>query len=138
MGKGKAVYRLPTEAEWEYACRSGGKPEKYSGGGDPNLVAWFKDNSMGATHAVGNKKPNGLGLFDMSGNVFEWVEDVYQADAYLRHQPSNPVYTGEGKYRVCRGGSWSMGSRESRCANRSFYFPTSRNYNLGFRVVKNP
>jgi len=138
VNKGNAVYRLPTEAEWEYSCRSGGKSEKYAGGDNPDPVAWYKDNSMGASHAVGNKKSNGLGLFDMSGNVFEWVEDVYLADAYLRHNQRNPLYQGEGNYRVCRGGSWSMGSKESRSANRSFYFPTSRNYNLGLRVVKNP
>ncbi|RPJ83180.1 MAG: PEGA domain-containing protein, partial [Deltaproteobacteria bacterium] len=138
MNQGKAIYRLPTEAEWEYACRSGGKPEKYSGGDIPDLVSWFSDNSKGATQPVGKKKPNGLGLFDMSGNVFEWVEDVYLADAYLRHKPSNPVYNGEGSYRVCRGGSWLLAGKESRSTNRSYFYATSRNYNLGFRVVKNP
>jgi len=138
LNQGKASYRLATEAEWEYVCRSGGKSEKYAGGENPDLVSWYKDNSMGATHPVGKKKPNGLGVFDMSGNVFEWVEDVYLADAYLRHKPSNPTYKGEGSYRVCRGGSWLLGSKESRSVNRSYYFTTSRNYNLGFRVVRNP
>jgi formylglycine-generating enzyme required for sulfatase activity/serine/threonine protein kinase len=138
LNQGKAVYRLATEAEWEYACRSGGKSEKYAGSDNPDLVAWYKNNSMGTTHPVGKKKPNGLGVFDMSGNVFEWVEDVYLADAYLRHKSSNPIYKGEGAYRVCRGGSWLLGSKESRSANRSYYFATSRNYNLGFRVVRNP
>lgn len=138
MSQGKATYRLPTEAEWEYACRSGGKPEKYSGGDTSDLVSWYKDNSKGTTQPIGKKKPNGFGLFDMSGNVFEWVEDVYLADAYLRHKSSNPVYRGEGSYRVCRGGSWLLGSKESRSTNRSYYYATSRNYNLGFRVVKNP
>jgi formylglycine-generating enzyme required for sulfatase activity/serine/threonine protein kinase len=138
MNQRKAIYRLPTEAEWEYASRSGGKPEKYSGGDTPDLVSWYKDNSKGTTQSVGKKKPNGFGLFDMSGNVFEWVEDVYLADAYLRHKPSNPLYTGEGSYRVCRGGSWLLGSKESRSTNRSYYYATSRNYNLGFRIVKNP
>jgi len=138
MNKGKAVYRLPTEAEWEYACRSGGKLEKYSGGDQPDLVAWFKKNSKETTHLVGKKRPNGLGLFDMSGNVFEWVEDVYMADAYLRHKSSNPLYKGEGSYRVCRGGSWLLSGKESRSSNRSYYYKTSRNYNLGFRIIKNP
>jgi formylglycine-generating enzyme required for sulfatase activity/serine/threonine protein kinase len=138
MKTGKKVYRLPTEAEWEYACRSGGKSEKYSGGDQLDLVAWYKNNSMEKTNIVGKKKPNRLGLFDMSGNVFEWVEDVYMADAYLRHKPIDPIYRGEGSYKVCRGGSWLLNGKESRSTNRSYYFATSRNYNLGFRIVKNP
>jgi formylglycine-generating enzyme required for sulfatase activity/serine/threonine protein kinase len=138
INKGKAVYRLPTEAEWEYACRSGGKKEEYSGGKEADSVAWYKGNGNETTHPVGSKKPSGIGLFDMSGNVFEWVEDVYLADAYIRHKRINPVYKGEGNYRVCRGGSWLLSEKECRCSNRSYYFGNSRNYNLGFRIVKNP
>ncbi len=136
--KGKAIYRLPTEAEWEFACRSGGKAEEYSGGEEVDAVAWHKGNSEESTHPVGRKKPNGLGLFDMSGNVFEWVEDLYMVDSYTQHKRFNPVYKGEGNYRVCRGGSWLLSAKECRSSNRSYYFEDSRNYNLGFRIVKNP
>jgi len=138
INNGKAVYRLPTEAEWEYACRSGGKEEAYSGGKEADPVAWYKGNSYETTNPVGRKKGNGIGLFDMSGNVFEWVEDVYMADAYIQHKRINPVYKGEGNYRVCRGGSWLLSEKECRSSNRSYYFKDSRNYNLGFRIVKNP
>jgi formylglycine-generating enzyme required for sulfatase activity len=138
INKGKAIYRLPTEAEWEYACRSGGKAEEYSGGAEADPVAWYKGNSDETPHPVGSKRPNGLGLFDMSGNVFEWVEDVYMVDAYIRHKRFNPVYKGEGNYKVCRGGSWLLSEKEVRSSNRSYYFEDSRNYNLGFRIVKKP
>jgi len=138
INKGKAIYRLPTEAEWEYACRSGGKAEEYSGGEEADSVAWNKGNSKETTHPVGRRRPNGLGLFDMSGNVFEWVEDVYMVNAYMRHKRINPVYKGEGNYRVCRGGSWLLSEKECRSSNRSYYFEDSRNYNLGFRIVKKP
>ncbi|MBW1898600.1 MAG: PEGA domain-containing protein, partial [Deltaproteobacteria bacterium] len=138
INKGKAIYSLPTEAEWEYACRSGGKTEEYSGGEEVDAFAWYKGNSKETTHPVGRKRPNGIGLFDMSGNVFEWAEDVYMTDAYIRHKRFNPLYKGEGNYRVCRGGSWLLSEKECRSSNRSYYFENSRNYNLGFRIVKKP
>jgi formylglycine-generating enzyme len=86
------TYRLPTEAEWEYAARSGGKSEKYSGGNNVDSVAWYNGNSGKQTHPVGRKQPNGLGIYDMSGNVWEWVEDIYSNSAYRAHNRNNPIY----------------------------------------------
>ncbi len=136
VNKGKYVFRLPTEAEWEYACRSGGKQERFAGGNTVDGLAWHEGNSKRYFHPVGKKTPNGIGAFDMSGNVYEWVQDVYGTDAYGKHQKNNPLMQAEGKYRVCRGGSWLMRSSECRATNRSYYFPDSRNYNLGFRLVR--
>ncbi|MFZ5572523.1 MAG: PEGA domain-containing protein [Thermodesulfobacteriota bacterium] len=136
--RGKWAFRLPTEAEWEYACRSGGKPERYAGGNTADGVAWHEGNSRRSFQPVGRKAANGIGIFDMSGNVYEWVEDIYAVDAYNRHGKNNPVFREAGKYRVCRGGSWLMRASECRSTNRSYYFPDSRNYNLGFRLVRVP
>ena len=75
-------YRLPTEAEWEYACRSGGEDQKYCGGNNANSVAWYDDRSGSGPRPVGQKQANGLGLYDISGNVWEWVQDRYDGDYY--------------------------------------------------------
>ena len=104
---GQSAFRLPTEAEWEYACRSGGKNEIYAGGDDASRVAWYDDNAGGGTHAVGQKAPNGLGIFDMSGNVAEWVQDRYSDQAYAQHAKNNPLFAEEGNGpRALRGGSF--------------------------------
>ena len=129
-------YRLPTEAEWEYAARSGGKNEKYAGGGSVNLLAWYKDNSGEHTHKVGTKAPNGLGIYDMSGNVWEWCRDLYSENAYRQHQLKNPVYMKGGSGRVRRGGSWFSGARYCRSANRYFVSPGYRDDALGFRLSR--
>jgi len=129
-------YRLPTEAEWEYACRSGGKSEKYSGDNDLESVAWFYENSDGKTHPVGNKEPNGLGIYDMSGNVWEWVEDAYDKNAYSQHSHNNSSTFGSG--RVNRGGGWNHARRDMRCSNREYYSSDSRISYLGFRLVRTP
>jgi formylglycine-generating enzyme required for sulfatase activity len=81
--KGNGMFRLPTEAEWEYAARSGGKDEKYAGGDGVERVAWYRSNSRGKTHPVGTKAPNCLGLYDMSGNVWEWCQDWYNKKRLL-------------------------------------------------------
>ena len=132
--QGSAKFRLPTEAEWEYAARSGGRPEMYAGGEDIDRVAWYGSNSGGSTHAVGTKAPNGLGLYDMSGNVWEWVEDVY--GGYSSSSQDNPVVTGGGSYRVRRGGSWTNGPRGVRSALRFDNTPGFRDDAVGFRLAR--
>ncbi|MBF0497844.1 MAG: formylglycine-generating enzyme family protein, partial [Deltaproteobacteria bacterium] len=83
--RGNYYFQLPTEAEWEYACRSRGLGERYAGGNVVDNVGWYADNSGKSTHPVGQKQPNGLGIYDMSGNVFEWCQDIYSKDAYSQH-----------------------------------------------------
>ena len=131
-GKG---YRLPTEAEWEYAARSGGKREKYSGGDNLDSVGWYESNSGSKTHPVGQKQPNGLGLYDMSGNVWEWVQDWYDDDYYRKSPKNNPEGASSGQHRVLRGGSWSNVARNTRTAIRRWSDPVDRYVSLGFRVV---
>ena len=126
-------FRLPTEAEWEYACRSGGKDEEYCGGNDIDSVAWYGGNSGSKTHPVGQKQPNGLGIYDMSGNVWQWVSDWYG-----NNYPSsgkNPQGTSEGSDRVVRGGSWGNVADYARAARRDYDSPDYRNNNLGFRLA---
>ncbi len=136
-GKGGAKFRLPTEAEWEYACRSGGKDEKYSGSNSVDRVAWYLlSNSGGTTHRVGTKSANGLGLHDMSGNVWEWVQDIYGNNAYSSHSRNNPVNTGGGSYRVFRGGGWASYDDGPRCANRLDNDPGFRGDYMGFRLLR--
>jgi formylglycine-generating enzyme required for sulfatase activity len=129
-------FALPTEAQWEYAARSGGKNEKYAGGSNLDSVAWHRGNSGGKTHRVGTKTPNGLGIYDMSGNVWEWCEDLYEQDAYFRHGFDNPVINGGKPFsaRVGRGGSWSHNPRGVRAAFRQGLTPADRNNSLGFRL----
>ena len=136
--QGGGRFRLPTEAEWEYAARSGGKPEKYAGGDDVARVAWYGSNSD-ASHEVGSKAPNGLGLFDMSGNVWEWCEDVYDEDAYTSHARENPLISGGGSERVYRGGGWySVYAKTVRTGNRFHGTPDRRAQDHGLRLVGEP
>ena len=130
-------YRLPTEAQWEYAARSGGKAEEYAGTSSESSLgdyAWYSANSGSKTHSVGQKKPNGLGLYDMSGNVWEWVQDWYG------NYPSGSVTDHEGpssgSFRVYRGGSWSNDARNCRSAARHSNDPGSRSVSLGFRLLR--
>ncbi|MBF0263278.1 MAG: SUMF1/EgtB/PvdO family nonheme iron enzyme, partial [Magnetococcales bacterium] len=130
------TYRLPTEAEWEYACRSGGKSERYCGGSDLDALAWYDKNSEGRTHSVGRKRANGLGIYDMSGNVFEWVSDWY-GDKYYANSPSdNPKGPSTGSSRVGRGGSWLDDPAAVRSALRGFHTPDLRHDGLGFRLAR--
>jgi formylglycine-generating enzyme required for sulfatase activity len=128
-------YRLPTEAEWEYAARSGGKKEKYAGGDSPDVVAWHESNSGGSTHPVGQKQANGLGLYDMSGNVWEWCQDWFDKEYYTETSRNNPQGPSEGSNRVRRGGSWSYGLDLARAANRHGNWPEYRSHDLGFRLI---
>ncbi len=130
-------YRLPTEAEWEYACKSGGKDEKYCGGNDADAVAWHADNSGKRTHRVGTKRPNGLGIYDMSGNVWEWVSDWYDANYYSVGPGYNPRGPADGVCKVNRGGSFDYGREFARTAARGGFNPSYRRKDLGFRVVCN-
>ena len=138
MHNGKYRFSLPTEAQWEYAARSGGKEEKYSGGDDAGAVAWCQENSNESTHPVGKKKPNGLGIYDMSGNVWEWCLDVYKKDAYSVPQKEDGVSTQNGVYRVIRGGSWNTDSWSVRCARRFGFISQYFAAGLGFRLLRYP
>jgi formylglycine-generating enzyme required for sulfatase activity len=131
-------YRLPTEAEWEYAARSGGKREKWAGTSDANQLgnyAWYHDNSGEKTHEVGQKRPNGLGLYDMSGNVWEWVQDRYGDLCYKESPGNNPQGPMTGFYRVLRGSSWYDTAAGIRATHRSYHGPSYRNNFIGFRLA---
>ena len=132
---GKA-YRLPTEAEWEYAARSGGRNEKYAGANDTlDDYVWYGSNSGNGTHPVGQKKPNSLGLYDMSGNVWEWVFDCYGDKYYANSPKDNPQGLSSGTSRVLRGGGWSDGPQGVRVANRNRGNPVLRINDVGFRIA---
>jgi formylglycine-generating enzyme required for sulfatase activity len=127
-------YRLPTEAEWEYAARTGG-PIEYAGSNDAKEVAWIDSNSGNRPHRVGTKKANAWGLHDMSGNVREWVWDWYVE--YSVHVPTaDPSGPSAGDLRVLRGGSFFDGAVDARVASRSANAPTYRGNHVGFRLAR--
>ena len=128
-------FRLPTEAEWEYAARGGNKSKgyKYSGSNTIDDVAWYTSNSGSKTHDVKTKQANELGIYDMSGNVWEWCQDWY--GSYNSGSQTNPTGPSSGSSRVCRGGSWFNGARYCRVSNRNCYFPDGSFSYLGLRLV---
>lgn len=128
-------YRLPTEAEWEYAARGGKRSQgyKYSGSNDPDEVAWYRGNYGGQTHPVSAKKANELGIYDMSGNVYEWCQDWY--GNYSASSQHNPAGASNGSARVLRGGFWNSDAFFCRVAFRNRNSPGFRDSFLGFRVV---
>lgn len=132
--------RLPTEAEWEYAARGGNQSKgfKYSGSNSIDEAAWYWYNSGEKAHPVGQKKPNELGIYDMSGNVWEWCSDWYDENYYSDSPTTNPEGPDSGSKRVRRGGSWFYFGVICRVANRSWNWPDSRDIDHGFRCVKNP
>ena len=127
-------FRLPTEAEWEFAARAGGN-DLYAGSDDVDQVAWYNANSGLKAHPVGTKKPNAFGIHDMSGNVWEWCHDWYDRQYYSNRPDSNPPGAAEGSAKVSRGGGWVDVLRYIRVANRGGYAPTNRSNVLGFRVL---
>ena len=137
-------WRLPTEAEWEYAAK-GGEDYKFSGSETEDDIAWYDLNSEGETHPVGQKAPNGYGLYDMSGNVYEWTWDWYYPSIYQDYQaqgtvtdPTSPdVSDPDGSaLRVWRGGSWEHDNMRLRVSYRMGTPPDTASYDLGFRLVR--
>jgi formylglycine-generating enzyme required for sulfatase activity len=129
-------YRLPTEAEWEYACRAGSTSIFYFGddGGELGKYAWYEGNSLWKTHPVGRLKPNAWGLYDMYGNVYEWCQDW--KDVYPAEPVTDPKGPSSGEHRVLRGGSYVDKARTSRSALRGYKNPDFRIDHLGFRVAR--
>lgn len=131
-------YRLPTEAEWEYACRAG-TTTAYSFGDDTRQLgryAWHgEDFATGSIHPVGKKEPNSWGLYDMHGNVWEWVQDYYSTNAYLANLQVDPTGPLTGIERVVRGGSWHLTATDWRSAFKKGYEQDYRGISIGFRVV---
>jgi len=132
------IYRLPTEAEWEYTCRAGSNTLYCYGNGSGQLedYAWYEDNSNERTHRVGQKKPNAWGLYDMHGNVWEWCQDWYDKDYYEISPNKDPQGTNSGSSRVLRGGSWLNDAEICRSASRHGKFPIFKIYELGLRLVR--
>ena len=130
-------FRLPTEAEWEYAARGGNQSKGYTYSGSNNIdeVAWSYENSSRKTHDVATKAPNELGLYDMSGNVWEWCQDWYGSDYYSSSPINNPIGPSSGSYRVRRGGSWGNFATFCRVAYRGHNDPTDADIFYGFRLA---
>jgi formylglycine-generating enzyme required for sulfatase activity len=132
-------FRLPTEAEWEYAARGGNQSKGYKCAGSSTIgnVAWYVDNSDQQTHCVKAKESNELGLYDMSGNVDEWCKDWYDSSYYASSSSSNPTGPSTGSKRVCRGGSWNSGEKSCRVSHRSYNSSDARKSICGFRLALN-
>jgi len=133
---GSNGYRLPTEAQWEYAARGGnGSPGNYtySGSNTVDDVAW---HGHGGTHEVGKKAPNGLGLYDMSGNVYEWCWDWYSPGYYSSSPANDPMGAASGSARMFRGGCWGNSTGVSRSTFRGYSYPGGRYSNVGLRLVR--
>ena len=135
------TYRLPTEAEWEYAARGGqqGHGYIYAGSNDLDEVGWYVRNSDGKEKTVGRKKPNELGIYGMSGNVLEWCQDLYSGNYYEECKRQgvveNPQGPAKGTFRVLRGGSWYLEAQRCRCTYRHYDPPSGRFTDMGFRLA---
>lgn len=135
--KSRLNYRMPTEAEWEYVCRDGGQNQQYCGGDDLDALGWYSGNSEKVPHPVGEKQKNSLGLYDMTGNVWEWVQDRYDSGYYAKSPKLNPKGA-TALDRVYRGGSWLGGSEDVRSTLRNRYIPSFRFRGVGARLVRQP
>lgn len=131
-------YRLPTEAEWEFAAKGGtvSKNYRYSGSSTLEDVAWYKTNSKGSPHTVGTKLPNELGIYDLSGNVWEWCWDWYNKDFYMQEKSDNPKGPEMGERKAVRGGSWDSQPNYVRPSNRISTIPSKSHEFYGFRVAR--
>ena len=131
-------YRLPTEAEWEFAASSGKTKDRelFSGNNSAEPVAWYVANSAGSTHPVGEKAPNDFGIYDLSGNVSEWCSDFYSPLYYKLSPEKNPPGPESGGSRVVRGGSWNQAANSCRTTNRQYEVQTFKSPNIGLRLVK--
>jgi formylglycine-generating enzyme required for sulfatase activity len=127
-------YRLPSEAEWEYACRAGGR-QQYCGSDNLDSVGWYNQNSSSSTHPAGRKQANAFGLYDMTGNVWEWVEDSYH-DSYNGARANGSAWVGDGAQRVLRGGAWFSNPQLVRAAYRFGVVTPSRNNGYGIRLAR--
>lgn len=130
-------YRLPTEAEWEFAANGGAltKGFKYAGSNTLSEVAWYSANSSAQTHEVGLKKANELGIYDMSGNAWEWCSDWYESNYYASSPTNNPLGATTGSHRSVRGGSWCYGTSQTRIPFRNYLVPKNTDGDTGFRIV---
>ncbi|WP_298615466.1 formylglycine-generating enzyme family protein, partial [uncultured Odoribacter sp.] len=128
-------FKLPTESQWEYAARGGNKSRgnKYSGSNTLSEVGWYEGNSGGRTHPIGQKRANELGLYDMSGNVYEWCSDWY--GGYNSSSETDPIGPGSGSLRVIRGGSCNFGAGICRVSYRGSFVPGDRLNYLGLRLA---
>ncbi len=133
-----AGLRLPGEAQWEYACRAGTTTRYYTGDAenDLDLAGWYDGNSGGTLHPVGEKEPNAFGLYDMHGNIWEWCQDWFDEEYYLKSPKENPPGPDMGSFRVFRGGAWGFGAGVCRSACRNRYAPGDRGRHLGFRLLR--
>jgi formylglycine-generating enzyme required for sulfatase activity len=140
LKEGTQKYRLPTEAEWEYAARAGSS-EKYCFGDDEGRLsqyAWYNRNSGKKTQPVGQLKPNAWGLYDMHGNVYEWVMDRYDENYYSKSPSTDPEGPSSGSSRVIRGGCWLLSAGDCRSAHRTGFSPGDRHSTVGFRLAISP
>ena len=134
---GQEIYRLPSEAEWEYAARAGTQTA-FSFGNDASELSnygWFGNNSKSQTQPGGQLKPNTWGLYDMHGNVWEWCQDWYDPEYYSKSPQENPQGPPIGNFRMLRGGAWGLNSLVCRSANRNWSSQDDRSSNVGFRVI---